>query len=243
MASSSVHNVQLYLRKLCGYLCEHGLLDNPYTALLSMKVSRESKLYPPADCDELAVIMAHIDRSSKKGKRDYAMIMIGIALGLRAIDIIRLKLSDIDWKHGEITIVQAKTDKTVVLSLTADVGSSLRDYIFYGRHNTGSDIIFQRSNAPFTPLKDAVSVGEALDLYRSKAGLPREPFDGKCFHSLRRALGTNMVTAGIPFNDVVQVMGDRKPDSIKKYIKLDSQHLGECALGLTGIEIGGGCND
>ena len=47
MASSSIHNVLLYMRKICGYLYEHGHLSNPHTALLSMKVSRESKLYPP----------------------------------------------------------------------------------------------------------------------------------------------------------------------------------------------------
>lgn len=243
MASSSVHNVQLYLRKLCGYLHEREFLGDPYFALLSIKVSRESKLYPPTTHDELAAIMKQIDRSSKKGKRDYAIIMLGAILGLRACDIIRLRLTDVNWQRGEVAIVQSKTGKTVVLPLTADVGSALRDYIFYGRHNTGSDIIFQRSNAPFTPLKDAVSVGEAIDLYRGKAGLLREPFDGKRFHSLRRALGTNMVTAGVPFDDVVQVMGDDEPDSIKKYVKLDSPHLAECALGFMGIEIGGERNE
>jgi integrase len=238
MASVSVHNAQLYLRKLCGYLYERGLVDNPYTALLSMKVSRESRLYPPTTHDELAAILGQIDRSSKKGKRDYAIIMLGAVLGLRAGDIIRIKLTDINWRRGDITIVQAKTENTVVLPLTADVGSAVRDYILYGRHNTGSNIIFQRHYAPFTPIKDAVSVGEMFDLYRKKAGLPREPFDGKRFHSLRRAFGANMITAGVSVTDVAQTMGDKEIESIKKYVKLDGTHLAECALDFNGIEIG-----
>lgn len=239
MVSASVHNAQLYLRKLCSYLYELGLIENPYTALLSMKISRESKLYPATTHGELADILFQVDRSSKKGKRDYAIIMLGAILGLRAADIIRLRLNDINWQRGDIAVVQVKTGNTVVLPLTEDVGSAVRDYILYGRYDTGSHIIFQRYNAPFTPLKDAVSVGELFDVYRIKAGLPREPFDGKRFHSLRRALGTNMATAGVSITDLAQVMGDEKFDSVKKYIKLDSPHLAECALDFKGIEIGG----
>jgi site-specific recombinase XerD len=82
-----------------------------------------------------------------------------------------------------------------------------------------------------------------LDEYRKKAGLSREAFDGKSFHSLRRALGTNMITAGVTAEDAAQTMGDAKIDSIKKYVKLDSLHLAECALDFKGIEIGGGRNE
>jgi integrase len=240
MASASMHNAQLYLRKLCAYLSEAGFIDRPYTALLSMKVSRESKLYPPTTHTELAAIFNEIDRSSIKGKRDYAIILLGAILGLRAVDIIKLKLTDINWQRGDITIVQSKTGTTVALPLTEDVGTALRDYIFHGRRPANSDIIFQRYNAPFTPITNAVSVGNMFDEYRKKAGLPRVAFDGKCFHSLRRALGTSMITAGVSAEDAAQTMGDAKIESIKKYVKLSSPHLAECPLDFKGMEIGGG---
>jgi integrase len=240
MASASVHNVQLYLRKLFDYLYQRGRIDNPFTALLSIKVSRESKLYPATTHAELAAIFNEIDRSSMKGKRDYAIILLGAILGLRAVDVIKLKLTDINWQRGDITIVQAKTGKTVALPLTEDVGSALREYILHGRRPSNSDIVFQRYLAPFGPFADASSIGDMFDEYRKKAGLSREAFDGKCFHSLRRALGTNMITAGVTAEDTAQTMGDAKIESIKKYVKLDSPHLAECALDFNGIEIGGG---
>jgi integrase len=134
MVSASVHNAQLYLRKLCDYLYERGLVSNPYTALLSMKVSRESKLYPATTHGELAAIFNETDRSSVKGKRDYAIILLGAILGLRALDITKLKLTDINWRRGDITIVQSKIGNTLALSLTADVSTALRDYILHGRH-------------------------------------------------------------------------------------------------------------
>jgi integrase len=243
MTSASIHNAQLYMRKLCAYLYETERIDNPYTALLSFKVSRESKLYPATTHAELAAIFNEIDRSSIKGKRDYAIILLGAVLGMRAVDVIKLKLTDINWQRGDITIVQAKTGNTLALPLTEDVGTALRDYIFHGRRPSESDIIFQRYHVPFSPIKDAVSVGIMFDEYRIKAGLLREAFDGKCFHSLRRALGTNMITEGVTAEDAAQTMGDAQINSIKKYVKLNSHHLAECALDFKGIEIGGGRNE
>jgi hypothetical protein len=156
-----------------------------------MKIPRGSKLYPATTHSELAAIFDEIDRSSVKGKRDYAIILLGAILGVRAIDIIRLRLTDINWQRGDITIIQSKTDMAFILPLTEDIGQALRDYIFHSRRPTGSDIVFQRIYVPFTPITDAISIGNMFDEYRKKAGLPRNAFDGKSFHSLRRALGTN----------------------------------------------------
>jgi site-specific recombinase XerD len=66
--------------------------------------------------------------------------------------------------------------------------------------------------------------------------LPRNAFDGRGFHSLRRAFGKGMVTAGVPIEAVAQAIGDSHIDSVKKYVSLDSHHLKECALDFSGIE-------
>lgn len=237
MKSSSVYDVQLYMRKLCAYLFEEGLINNPFTALLSMKIQRDSKLYPPTPHDELVLILEQIDRTDARGKRNYAIIMLGAILGLRAVDIIRLKLPDIDWQAGEIKIVQAKTGSSLALPLTADVGGAVRDYILYARPKTTESYIFLRSNAPYLPISDASSVGDVYDNYCKKAGLPRKAFDGKGFHSLRRSLGKNMVTAGVAINAASQVLGQENPNSAEKYIALDSEHLKECALDFTGVAL------
>jgi site-specific recombinase XerD len=76
MAASSVRNVLMYTKKLCAYLNGRGLLANSFTALLSMRVSRESKMYPAARRDEIAIVLEQIDRSTVRGKRDYAAILL-----------------------------------------------------------------------------------------------------------------------------------------------------------------------
>ena len=67
--------------------------------------------------------------------------------------------------------------------------------------------------------------------------LQRVAFDGKGFHSLRRAVGKNMITSGVPVTTVAQVLGHNGTSSINKYIALDSVHLKECALDFSGIEV------
>ena len=240
MAGTSMYNVLLYMRKLCAYLYGCGLLPNPFSALLSMHVSRESKMYPAACQNEIAAVLAQIDRSTIMGKRDYAVIILGAVTGLRAVDIKNLKLSNIDWMCGEIKFVQAKTGNTNILPLTADVGNAVKDYILHARPDSACDNVFIRLRPPFIAVQDAWSIGNIYDRYRKRTGLPREAFDGKGFHSLRRALGKNMTTAGIPVTTTAQVLGDTDFDSAKKYISLDSKHLAECALSFCGIEISGG---
>ena len=237
LRSSSLYNMQLYMKKLCRHLHERGYLPNTFEALLSFKVCRESKMYPAAMDDEVAAVLNTIDRRMPKGKRDYAIILLAIVTGLRAIDITRLKLTDIDWQNGEIKIVQAKTGQSLALPLTKDVGEAIRDYILNGRQETASGEIFIRHHAPFQAFKDGVAIGDIYDAYCKRAGILRHAHDGKGIHSLRRYVGKKLVTSGISINIAAQILGDVKIESTKKYISLDSHHLKECALDLSGIEM------
>lgn len=237
LRSSSLYNMQLYMKKLCRYLHEHDYLPNSFEALLSFKVCRESKMYPAAMDDEVAAVLNTIDRRMPKGKRDYAIILLAVVTGLRAIDITRLKLSDIDWRNGEIKIAQAKTGQSLVLPLTKDVGEAIQDYILNGRQETTASEVFIRHHAPFQAFKDGVAIGDMYDAYCKRAGILRQSHDGKGFHSLRRYVGKKLVTSGISVNIAAQILGDVKIESTKKYISLDSHHLKECALDLSGIEM------
>ena len=81
-------------------------------------------------------------------------------------------------------------------------------------------------------------IGDIYDEYRKAAGYERVAFDGKGFHSLRRTVGTNLVTSDIALTDAAQILGKITPQSMKKYIALDVPHLKECALNFTEIDAG-----
>jgi integrase len=238
MKSNSVHNVKLYLKKLCGYLNSRGLLPNSFESLLSFRVSRETRLLPTTSPEEIEAVLNIIDRDTPKGKRDYAIIMLAIVTGLRAIDIARLKLTDVDWRRGEINLVQAKTGQNLQLPLTTDIAEALQDYILNGRQKVKEPQVFLRHHPPYRAFADAVSIGDMYDEYREAAGYERIAFDGKGFHSLRRTVGTNLVTSDIKLTDAAQILGKIKPESMRKYVALDIPHLKECALDFADIETG-----
>ena len=236
MASSGVHNVKLYMKKLYRYLVNNGYGNDDYDGLFSFAISRESKLYPAASPEEVNHTLDIIDRRTPQGKRDYAMVLLGTVTGLRAIDIARIKLTDIDWKKGEIKFIQSKTKKPVALPLTKDVGEAIMEYILKARPKVECKNIFLRVRTPFRPFATGTAVGYIYDYYRKRAGLPRDAYDGRGFHSLRRSVGKNLVTSGAPITMVAQILGDSDIDSTKKYISLDRDHLKECALGFNGIK-------
>lgn len=236
MKINSVHNVKLYLKKLCAYLNKRGLLPKSFEGLLTFRVSRETKQFPTTPSKEIEAVLNLVDRDTPKGKRDYAMFMLAVVTGLRAVDIMRLKLTDIDWRKGEINIIQAKTGQSLQLPLTADIGEALQDYILNGRQKVSEPEVFLRFNPPYRAFADAVVIGDIYDEYRKAAGYERTAFDGKSFHSLRRTVGTNLVTSDISLELAAQILGKIEPESMKKYIALDVDHLKECALDFSDID-------
>lgn len=236
MAMGSVYNIKLHLKKLYAYLYAAGISKSSYEALLSFKVNRGSKIPETRGADELAAMLDAIDRSTVDGKRAYAVMMLGIVLGLRACDVVAMKLSDIDWVNGEIRILQAKTAVSVILPLTKDVGEALQDYILNARPVSDSAEVFLRLRAPYIGLKSAVTIGEIYETCSKAAGLEVN----KKFHTLRRSLGTSMLASGTSVDAVAQVLGHSNVNSTKKYIAVDESHLKMCALSFDGIKPKGG---
>lgn len=237
LKANSLYNVRLFTKKLYKFLAQNGYSKSDYNLLFSFRVSRERPLQAATDQEEISKTLAIIDQNTKQGKRDYAIIMLGVHLGMRAGDIVRLKLTDIDWVNGEIRFCQSKSVKPTVLPLTSEVGEALKKYILEARPSCDFEEIFIRTKAPIHPFMDGSPIQYLYSNYRRKAGLSREAFDGKSFHSLRRSLGKNMITAGIPVTTAAQVLGHSNITSTKKYIALDSVHLKECALDFKGIEV------
>ena len=235
-APGSVHNMRLYLKKLYSYLFTSGYSESDYQELLSFTVNRERKVIPMLPKADIARLLDTIDRNSVKGKRNYAIMLLGTVLGLRACDVVALKLTDIDWIRGEIRVVQSKTGECVILPLTQDVGEALQDYILNARPSSDTDTIFLRIRPPYTALATAAALGVVYNECCVAAGLS----SSHRFHNLRRALGTSMVSNGVSVYDVAQVFGDRNVESTKPYLAADYEHLKMCALSFHGIAPSGG---
>ncbi len=224
MSKSSLDSVKNTLKTLFVYLYDTGVTTETYEKLFAFSVQIDRKIKRPIPLSEITAVLNVIDRSTPIGMRNYAIILLAIVTGLRAVDIRHLKLSDIDWINGEIKIIQEKTGNPIALPLTTDVGEALKIYILSGRPCSDEPYVFLREKTPHTLLGRSIPYSQ-FNRYRLELGLPKVPF-----HSLRRTLGTNMVIAEVPITTVAQVLGHAEINSTKQYISLDSIHLKECAL-------------
>lgn len=92
--------------------------------------------------EESDQIIQAVDRNTPVGKRDYAMLLLARYTGLRAVDVIHLQLQDIDWHKNEISIVQHKTQRPLVLPLENIVGNAIVEYILNARPQSDSQSLF-----------------------------------------------------------------------------------------------------
>lgn len=232
---STLHDVMLYLKYFHYYLAAERIPAPDCADLFSYKICREMPIQGYVTDEELSKVLGVIDRNTAAGKRDLAIILVAATTGLRACDIIRLKLTDIDWQKAEIKIVQKKTDQVVYCPLLKEAGEALQDYILHARPNTGCKEVFLRTTPPKTAIETAAAIGFMFKSYQEKSGVARYPFDGKGFHGLRRRLARNLLVTGTPVTTIVQILGHDDPQASRQYLALDSSNLAECALSFQGI--------
>ena len=232
---STLHDIFLYLRHFHIYLKETGEKAPDCVELFSYKVYREMPIQGYVTDDELERILGVIDTSTETGKRNRAIILLAATTGLRACDIVRLKLTDIDWRKGELQLTQSKTGCLVYLPLMQETGLALQDYILNARPLSDCQEVFLRCSAPKTAITDASSIGTMFKDYEQRAGIERRAFDGKGFHGLRRRLAKKLLVTGTSLPVIAQILGHENIQSARQYLALDTNNLMECALDFSGI--------
>ncbi len=230
---SSMAKLLRTMRKFVCFLRSEGIVELDVDRFLENAGRQRQKALPCFTDDDIHRIFAQIDRSTDKGRRDYAIFVTSFRIGLRASDISKLMLTDIDWAGKTVRVVQKKTNTVLELPLPVDVGNAIADYILHARYKTDCPYIFLRlRNSPsITPMNPTAFNG-CLRRYLEKAGIERTGWDGRSFHALRRTAGTNMVMSGVPISTVSQILGHGSMESSKRYISLDTETLRECALNL-----------
>lgn len=230
---SSMAKLLRTMKKFICFLRSERIVDLDVDRFLENAGRCRQKALPCFTDDELRLIFGQIDRSTDKGRRDYAIFLISLRLGLRASDISKLKLPDINWKEKTVRVVQKKTKTALELPLPVDVGNAVADYILHSRYKTDSPYVFVRlRRTPSDTPIDPTAFNGYLRKYMEAAGMERTGWDGKSFHALRRTAGTKMVTSGVPVSTVAQVLGHGSIESSKRYISLDTERLKECCLNL-----------
>jgi len=167
--------------------------------------------------------------------RQILVVSLGLLMGLRAIDIVQLKLSDIDWNNETVSLVQRKTGTPLVLPFPLSVGNLMYRYIVEARPNqTQVSNLIIKHRAPYASLSPGIC-RQILDniLIHSDC----QPSHG--FHVTRRQFATAMLRNDVPASLIAASLGHTNLDTLDPYLSMDEKRMRICAIELNGIEFQG----
>jgi integrase len=163
--------------------------------------------------------------SLRTPKRGYAIVRLALDLGLRGAEINRMRLDDIDWRRGTITLRRTKSKREDVLPLPEVTGKALEDYICHERPATDERAVFVRRQAPRDQPLGIHAIRMVVRRAFRRAGIPHERT-----HALRHTLACRLVRAGSPIKEVADVLRHRSLNTSQIYAKLNVGALVEVAL-------------
>jgi len=178
--------------------------------------------------EETERLLLSVDRASGKGKRDYAILMIAVHLGLRSSDIVNLRFENINWEKSMITIQQQKTGKTVELPLLPAVGNAIIDYLKYGRPQSEDRHLFLKALSPYKNMSSH-DILNLLQPYLTRAGINcKNRKHGP--NILRHSLAGRLLDTGTPLPVISETLGHSSSQTTMFYLRIDASRLRECAL-------------
>lgn len=175
--------------------------------------------------NQVQQLLTSIERCTATGRRDYAILLLLARLGLRSSEVAFLELDDIDWNSGTVSVHGKGLCNTFPLS--PEVGHAIAAYLHDGRPPSDSRRVFLRAKAPIRGFRGASGVGSIVRHSLKRAGIDAPSYGA---HQFRHGLATEMLRQGASLGEIGDVLGHRRPQTTKIYIKVDVEALRTLAL-------------
>jgi site-specific recombinase XerD len=169
------------------------------------------------------------DRSSV-GLRDYAILTLLATYGLRAGEIVRLRLDDIEWRREVLRVRHSKTGTHSELPLLREPGEALLRYLERARPPSSYREVFLRVHAPHRPFKCGSILNCVTGARLRAAGI--SPQGRKGPHAFRHARAVSLLRSGVPLKIIGDVLGHTSAQATGEYLKLATEDLRNVGLEL-----------
>lgn len=181
--------------------------------------------------EEVQRVLDRCDRRTSVGRRDYAVLLLLARLGLRAGEVLRLELEDIDWRNAQIAVRARKGPGPARLPLPAEVGQAIVRYLRHDRPQGVGRRVFLRARAPHAALSDPAVISSLVRRALKKAGIKSAR---RGAHLFRHSLATSMLRRGASLAEIGQLLRHRSPNTTAIYAKVDLNALRPLALSWPG---------
>lgn len=223
----TVEEVASSLRSFLRFLRSEGLRGDRLEDAVPMVPRRGTPLVRHLETVAFEQLISSLDSTSPRGLRDRAMILFVARLGLRAGEVVRLQLEDIDWSNATLRIRSRKTGRGALLPLTHEVGTALADYLQDARPETTNREVFVlhrlRIGAPISSNIVQRAVEHALD----NAGI-LAPTRGS--NLLRHSMATGLLEHGAGLQEIADLMGHCSLATTRIYAAVNVAALREVGL-------------
>lgn len=222
------------IRRFLRYLYRENIIENQHLPqVLGYSAVKTERMITVLTAEELSHIRSYIAEASTPTQlQDSAVMLLGTEMGIRGCDIVRLKISDINFKNRAIRFIQDKTGVEIQLAMPVSVGNAVFKYLKSGRpKKCSSDLLFVSLKAPHKPLLRNICY-DAL-----KRILPQRSVPGSGFHVTRKTFSTHKLQRGIPPERISSAIGQRSVKSLTPYLSLDGERLSMCPLSLESLDI------
>jgi integrase/recombinase XerD len=221
--------IQVMAGALRCYFRFRGLAGDPVGALAETIPAaahwRLASLPDVLSQTEIDQLLGSFDAAVPSCKRAYAMVRCLADLGLRASEVARLQLDDLDWRAGTLRVAQGKSRRADVLPLPVETGRAIADYLRAERPQTANRAVFVRHVAPYDePIRTGVVQRAVRDAYR-RCGWTRTRV-----HTLRHSVASRLLRRGRPLKEIADVLRHRSLDTSAIYAKVDDVRLAAVAL-------------
>lgn len=213
-----------HLRSFFRYLFKAGKT----TVNLALGIPSVAQRFAPRlprhlTAEEIEKLLEAVKAETTTGRRNHAMVLLIARLGLRAAEVVKIQIDDIDWRAGEL-LVRGKGQLHDRLPLPPDVGEALAEYIRLDRRSLSSRALFVKKRPPHVAFKDGQVLNNILRRAYARTGLkPPAPYVGS--HILRHSLATALVRRGASLEEIGDMLRHRSRASTMIYAKLDVDGL------------------
>jgi integrase/recombinase XerD len=214
------------LRRFLRYCAQQGYTTTDLSGVIpSIPSYRLATLPKGMEDSALQRILDVIPKDTATGTRDYAIMLLMMAYGVRGESIAELLLEDICWPRSTIRIRARKRGKEVVLPLIEAVGEAVLCYL-KRRPESPFREVFLSARAPFRPIHGLVVSG-ITRRYMIKAGV-KIPKSGS--HTLRHSWAIRALAQDSPMKHIADVLGHRCLNTTFIYAKADLKALRQVVM-------------
>jgi len=216
------------LRSYLRFLRLHGECEEALIRAVPAPASWRMASLPRVLTDEeVASLLAAFDCRTATGSRDYAITRCLTDLGLRAEEVARLRLEDIDWRKATVRIIGSKSRRDDELPLTNLVGRALASYLRRRRADQPERQLFLRVRPPVAKAITRATVANVILRAAARAGMASIVTGTRI---LRHTTATRMLNHGASIKEIADVLRHRSLDTTAIYTKVDLPHLAAVAM-------------